>query len=233
MAELIIRNKEWAPTLDLKSLSAKARVNDLLQAFQQATDDKLIYKPQLKTRYGVCAGCRDNCCRQFEINPDFLSATKIAKSKGMGLKEYSLKFLDFNEDLYFPKFIGKPCPYLKSNLCTIYPIRPLICRLYLCTPMSDSLENLRAAVCYMGEGALIVELLKEGLLPPSFTYEYRIQTIESDWQAGNITKRVYDLRMEQHYLMYHQNPYLKGSDYDSVLLKDCCPEGFWQTLPFK
>jgi Fe-S-cluster containining protein len=28
------------------------------------------------------------------------------------------------------RFTGKPCPFLKDNLCTVYEVRPMVCRLF-------------------------------------------------------------------------------------------------------
>lgn len=230
MVRLYIREDEGVPTLDLLSVSPDATVQDLIDALQEATDDPTVYKPQLKPRYGICAGCVDNCCRQYEIYPDLISANKIAQAKNLSLKDYAKRHLDRDKDLYFLKFTGKPCPHLKDNLCTIYPFRPIICRLFLCTPMTDDLENLRASVSYMGESALIVELLKTGLLAPTYTYKHRLKNLKKDLSTKYIKPDVYTLRAQQLYLMYKKNPFLKEKSYENIYLKDCCPTAFWEDL---
>ncbi len=72
----------------------------------------------------ICSGCSNNCCRRFyavllpEEEEEFREAsfevrTELGSVRAIGSRG------------------GTPCPYLdKSGLCSIYPKRPLDCRLW-------------------------------------------------------------------------------------------------------
>lgn len=219
------------PQLELVKVHAKAKVSDLLTAIQEATDDADVYKPQLKGLYGICAGCKTNCCRQHDITPDYLAVKRIAQIQNLTFKEFAERWLDVSADSAFPQFRKRPCPFLQNNLCSVYEQRALICRLYLCTPMGDSLEKLRAAVSYMGEGALRIKLLEEGIGPKSWSYRAQADELKERLRNESLSREQYEDRMEQLHLMTEHNPFLTAESYEEVYLADCCTDDLWQKLP--
>jgi len=231
MLTIDLRNDLGEPQLELIELHAKATVSDLLKAIQEATDNPDIYKPQLKGQYGICAGCRTNCCRQHDITPDYLSVKRIALMQGLSIKEFAEKWLNVSAEGVYPQFKKRPCPFLQNNLCTVYEQRALICRLYLCTPMGDSLEKIRGAVSYMGEGALRIKLLEEGIGPKSWTYRSQADALKERLRAGTLTREEYEEQMEQLHLMTEHNPFLTAESYEEISLADCCNDFLWQKLP--
>ncbi|MCE5196268.1 MAG: YkgJ family cysteine cluster protein [Negativicutes bacterium] len=217
--------------LVLRALSQTATVADLLRAMQLATDDADLLKPRLQTRYGVCAGCRANCCHHYDVTPDYLSVRRLADRQQLDVTAFARKWLDLSENLAFPQWKKHPCPFLKDELCTIYQERALICRLYLCTPMGDSLEKLRCAVSLMGEGALRLMLVRAEIAPKAWGYRALADDLKLRLRQGNLTRAHYEDEMEQLHLMTERNPFLWAADYSEIRLADCCTDDFWALLP--
>ncbi len=217
--------------LVLCALNQTATVADLLEAMQLATDDANLLKPRLQTRYGVCAGCRANCCHHYDVTPDYLSVRRLADQQQLDLTAFAQKWLDLSENLPFPQWKKHPCPFLKDELCTIYQERALICRLYLCTPMGDSLEKLRCAVSLMGEGALRLMLVRAEIAPKGWCYRALADDLKLRLRQGNLTRVHYEDEMEQLHIMTERNPFLLAADYSEIRLADCCTDDFWATLP--
>jgi len=106
------------------------------------------------------------------------------------------------------------CIFLDRNrgLCTIYPIRPLVCRMYVCTPLSKNAADLRELVVNMGEDELVRLWLWDALHAKTMPVFH-----EGD-QA--------DIHIED----WKENPFSGKKDYRDILLKDLCPPGLWKRL---
>ena len=75
----------------------------------------------LACKDGCCA-----CCEKMEITvtePEFLGISWYVSEKLKGLKRFTVK-----ENLKKPVF--SVCPFLVHKSCSIYPVRPLMCRMY-------------------------------------------------------------------------------------------------------
>lgn len=76
------------------------------------------------------AGCI-TCCKNFGIPSRSMIEDerigKFLKEQGMSYKEAS----------------GMTCPYVTETGCSIYPVRPFICRLYGTSPNYICIENYR------------------------------------------------------------------------------------------
>ncbi|HZW49335.1 MAG TPA: YkgJ family cysteine cluster protein [Bacillota bacterium] len=217
--------------LVLSALNQSATVADLLEAMQQATDNADVVKPQLQTRYGICAGCRSNCCHHYDVTPDYLAVRRQASNQQLDLPTFAARWLNMSDNLPFPQWNKHPCPFLKEELCSIYQERALICRLYLCTPMGDSLEKLRCAVSLMGEGALRLMLVRAGIAPKGWSYRALADDLKLRLRLGNLTREHYEDEMEQLHIMTERNPFLLAEEYSEIRLADCCMDDFWATLP--
>ena len=78
----------------------------------------------------LCDKC-GRCCRTespIHVSPHELS--RIAEYLRVSYEELKrrLKLIPLRDGTYH--LIGKPCPFLKGNLCSIYEVRPEVCRLY-------------------------------------------------------------------------------------------------------
>lgn len=216
--------------LDVRIASSNATVADLLANLQQATDDAGVLKPFHRQRYARCAGCTTNCCKYNYITPDLVSANALAARFGMALAGFAERYLNLGSDLPYPEFKKRPCPFLADNHCTVYQERALICRLYLCTPMTDRLERLRAAVSFAGEAALKRRLVDLGLGPTGWRSAAERKALRLRRDQGQISPEAYAQASEQLELQHERNPFLQERSYAEVLLVECCTDSLWQTL---
>jgi len=109
---------------------------------------------------------------------------------------------------------GGMCIFLDRNkgLCTIYPIRPLVCRTYICAPLSKNAADLRELIVNQGEDELVRLWLEDALHAEAMPVYH-----EGD-QA--------DIRIED----WRENPFSGKKEYRDILLKDLCPPGLWRRL---
>lgn len=216
--------------LDVTITDEMATVADLLGAMQHPADDPRVYKPYHRQRYAACAGCSNNCCKYNCITIDLIAAKRMAEHHGMDLARFAKAYLQVSEDLPYPEFKRQPCPFLKENLCTVYQGRALICRLYLCTPMSDRLEKLRAAVSFAGEAALRERLFELGWAPKSWSGEYIRESARARYRRREISKMEWQRVSEDLNILTINNPFFTAESYKEILLRDCCPEELWAEL---
>lgn len=213
--------------LDVVITNRDATVADLIQALQLPADEPSIVKPYHKQRYGVCRGCVNNCCKYNSIVVDLVAAQRLATNLGLSLSRFAQSYLSYHPDLPFPEFKRRPCPFLVDNCCTVYSSRALICRLYLCTPMTERLEKLRSAVLLAGEAALRQRLVELGIGPGSWHERQLREALNRRYRGGDLSHEGWVERKEQLDLLLHGNPFLEGRDYDNTLLRECCVPELW------
>ncbi len=218
------------PGLDVRITDRNATVADLLASLQQATDDEGILKPFHRQRYARCAGCTTNCCKYNFITPDLVAANALTARFGLDLPGFAERYLNLGSDLPYPEFKRRPCPFLADNRCTVYQERALICRLYLCTPMTDRLEQLRAAVSFAGEAALKQRLVDLGLGPAGWRVSAERRALRLRRDQGQLSPEAYAEASEQLELRHEHNPFLQGQGYARALLVECCTDRLWQSL---
>lgn len=214
--------------LDVVVSNQDASVADLIAALQLPADDPAILKPYHKKRYSVCRGCVNNCCKYNSIVVDLVAAERLAGHLGLNLSRFAQAYLSCEPDLPFPEFKRRPCPFLAQNCCTVYVARALICRLYLCTPMTERLEKLRCAVLFAGEAALRQRLVELGLAPSSWQEQHLRSTLNRRYRGGAMTRLSWEQEHDQLDLLLHRNPFLTGRDYETVRLQECCTPELWQ-----
>ena len=75
-----------------------------------------------------CTACA-KCCRALVIAPDYRDVSDLATRTEMTTQEFKKKYmrLDAEGDLVLRQ---RPCPFLKSNRCSVYEARPALCRKY-------------------------------------------------------------------------------------------------------
>jgi len=77
-----------------------------------------------------CTRCA-NCCKTMDIKFDDEDIERIAGHLNMPTAEFIETHLEANEDDGSYKARQKPCPFLgDENRCTIYGVRPTVCREY-------------------------------------------------------------------------------------------------------
>jgi len=67
-----------------------------------------------------CKGCGGFCCQTIDIQ------LLKPEAKKLRIIKPDLKLKDFGEFFY----MESPCPFFKENQCSIYHIRPILCRSY-------------------------------------------------------------------------------------------------------
>ncbi len=105
---------------------------DILKATKYSKEKKLFN--QLNDTYnslpsGDCNGCGNCCMESVGINLiEFLNILEYLRDKEEIRKKSLSKIIDY----YFLEYLEKkPCPFKeKDNRCSIYPVRPLNCRLF-------------------------------------------------------------------------------------------------------
>lgn len=216
--------------LDVEILSRDATVADLLTALEAPADDPAVFKPYHKERYARCEGCTYNCCKSNDITVDLVSAERFAQSLNLSLKQFAKGHLKLNPDLPFPEFKRRPCPFLQANRCTVYGERALICRLYLCTPMTERLEKLRCAVLLAGEAALRQRLVELKLAPANWHPQHLREALKQRHRSGEISREHWQEESEHLGVILSANPFTRGQSYEQVKLRDCCTDSLWEQL---
>jgi len=150
-----------------------ASLQDLLEAWQPLCDDTALYKYYGQNHGSVCRGCTTNCCDTAYVIPDLISFKSMAAHLG-------ISYADFIRD-YFQqekaqrgllRMLPEPCIFLQERICTIYPLRSLICRFYLCTPLTGDTEQLIYDITWTGITATRVFAEQHNLIPPPLSGGY-------------------------------------------------------------
>ncbi|QGU00872.1 hypothetical protein SYNTR_2278 [Candidatus Syntrophocurvum alkaliphilum] len=151
--------------IGIKVIDKKATVADLLESWQPLCDDNSMYKKYAANNYAMCKGCTINCCSSAYVIPDIISFKKMA----------SLFDNDYNRFIkdYFQtdkvkngllRMQPEPCIFLKDNICSIYLIRSLICRFYICSDLLGETEQLIYSITVAGISATHLFAEQNGLL---------------------------------------------------------------------
>lgn len=147
--------------------SGPAAVQDLLDAWQPLCDDQTIYKSWAEGNYASCKGCQLNCCSTAYVIPDLVSFKRMAASLQLDHSELVARYFQAEKlEAGLMRLQPNPCLFLVDNICTIYSLRSLICRLYLCTRLLGATEELIYKIAWTGAAATQVFAEQNGLLPP-------------------------------------------------------------------
>lgn len=206
MLKIIYRELEGRLGLDIAELDAKATVADLFIPLQSAADDPDLPKSDNPARLVACAGCRNNCCRRYRIQPDLIAIHNLQAKMLLNLFELSRQYLDCNGTDAAILFRGRRCPFLSGELCSIYEIRPAFCRFYLCVPRSERLQKLCGSVLVSAEHALWDFLATQGV-------------ISGKTQRSRII-----------FPRKAINPWQAAQAYEQITLQSCCDELLWEWL---
>ena len=102
----------------------------------------------LKIQDEFCVKCGECCRRCDPILVGKEEVKRIAAYLGTSYKRLKRKLrLAPAERKGFFHMPGRPCPFLRGNLCSIYPVRPEVCRLFpFGEPFEDAAEGRRNLV---------------------------------------------------------------------------------------
>ncbi len=109
-------NVNFAFTLHLKTLDPVVVETAVLKIAGEVT---------AKTDCTSCA----KCCRALVVAPDYRDVSLLAGHVGTTTLEFKKKYMriDSEGDSVLRQ---RPCPFLKSNRCSVYESRPKLCRNY-------------------------------------------------------------------------------------------------------
>lgn len=114
-----------------------------------------------------CLGCA-NCCKVMSPTYTFQDIRRIASHLGMRPKDFKEKwlYLDKKENDWMNK--SKPCQFLdlKTNMCSIYDVRPADCAGFphlTKKPITDYMHVHKQNIEYCPATMLFVEKLKASL----------------------------------------------------------------------
>lgn len=146
-------------------VSLPATVQDLLDAWQPLCDDQTIFKQYARDNHALCKGCQRNCCHTAYVIPDLVSFRKMAAFTGLEPAEFVTRYFQAEKlAVGLLRMIPEPCIFLRDNICSIYPVRSLICRFYLCTPLLGQTEQLIYKIAWSGAAATQVCAERQGLI---------------------------------------------------------------------
>ena len=151
--------------IGLKINRTDISVAELLQAWQPLSDDEGIYKRYGVNNHSPCKGCVQNCCANPYVIPDLVAFKKMAQCCQMEHQDFVKEYFDrMKVGIGILKMKAEPCSFLKDNVCSIYPIRALICRFYVCSALSADTEQLIYSIAWMGSTATQVFAEENGLV---------------------------------------------------------------------
>ncbi|MGI5879112.1 MAG: YkgJ family cysteine cluster protein [Syntrophomonadaceae bacterium] len=128
-----------------------ASLQDLLEAWQPLCDDTALYKYYGQNNGSVCRGCTANCCDTAYVIPDLIAFKRMAAYLGLGYADFIRDYFQTEKTRRgLLRMLPEPCVFLKERICTIYPLRSLICRFYLCTPLMGDTEQLIYDITWTG-----------------------------------------------------------------------------------
>jgi Predicted Fe-S-cluster oxidoreductase len=146
-------------------IDGPASVQDLLDAWQPWCDDQTIYKQYAAGNHDLCKGCQTNCCNTAYVIPDLIAFKKMAVLLDLNWKEFAARYCQKEKrDVGILRLMPNPCTFLRENVCTIYAVRSLICRFYICSPLLGETEEFIYKIAWSGAAATQIFAQEQGLI---------------------------------------------------------------------
>lgn len=194
--------------LGIEVYDDSASLQDLLDAWQPLCDDTLIHKEYATAYHDACKGCQVNCCNSAYVIPDLIAFKKIADGLGITCQDFIRRY--FQKEKIAAGLLRlqpDPCVFLQERVCSIYTLRSLICRFYICTPLQGQTEELIYKISWAGAAATQVFAEQQGWLSPT----------------RNISRSSFDLLFLQLLEQYRHTPmvesFLQAGDYSDIPLR--------------
>jgi len=148
-----------------------ATLQDLLDAWQPLCDDEKLRKLYAEGQHHACRACTVNCCNTAYVIPDLIAFKKMAALNRLDYPQFVARYFQ-QEKLKagLLRMQPNPCIFLQNNLCTVYPVRSLICRFYLCCKLAGETEQLIYSLSWTGAAATQLFAEERGLLQTSPEY---------------------------------------------------------------
>lgn len=111
-----------------------------------------------------CSGCEESCCKKsWSVEMDNICVNKLTNWNDEAALDFVQEKLIKKTNYYrdFDQYVldkKKDCNFItETNLCTIYEDRPIICRLYICSPRSYRYNVIRELIGSTYLKALVYE----------------------------------------------------------------------------
>jgi Fe-S-cluster containining protein len=185
-----------------------ATLQDLLDAWQPLCDDESVPKQYAPENCSICKGCLVNCCNTAYVIPDLIAFKKMAARFNNDYRQMLDKYYDQEKrEAGFLRLKPNPCVFLENNICTIYPVRTLICRFYICTDILGDTQQLIYSITWAGIAATQLFAEEQGLIN----------------HDQKVSKSSFDLMLERLVDEYRSSdkvtPFFKAKEYSDILLK--------------
>jgi len=144
-------------------MTENTTVQDLLDAIDVFLNDNIL----------ACDKCKESCCKtSWAVGMDNISANRLCNWDNDEVSNFIQNKLVLKENLLreFDQYVLKKetnCIFVtEGNLCSVYERRPVICRLFMCSPKSHRYNVIREII-----GATCLEALvnEEKMRSVSFT----------------------------------------------------------------
>lgn len=194
--------------IKIEKIDENASLKDLIAAWQPLCDDADVYK-LYADETNICKGCRVNCCNTAYVIPDIISFKKLASFHKLEYDDFiSFYFQEEKVKRGILRLKPEPCVFLKDNICTVYPMRTLLCRFYLCSEIEGDTEEFIYRITWTGIAAAQLFALQNGLL--------------KDIHSSGLTS--FDLLFKNNIDYYLRSPnvksFLLADDYEEIMLRD-------------
>lgn len=166
--EIYIVTEGGRDCISVRVTDPAANLQDLLEAWQPLCSREDISKAYAPGGKGDCEGCVNNCCNAAFIIPDLIAFKTGARFLGLDEGKYLARCFDSGKmEAGLLRWRSDPCMFLQNLCCGIYPCRALLCRFYLCSPMTGDTEELVYRISWTGAAATLVYAREKGLVPKS------------------------------------------------------------------
>lgn len=192
--------------IGIRLLDPDATLQDLLDAWQPLCDSALLYKAYAAGNHRECRNCSTNCCNTAYVIPDVIAFKRMAAHFQCTARDFITRYFDPEKVAAgLLRMKPNPCIFLQDGICSVYNLRSLICRFYLCSPLQGDTEELIYHITWTGIAALQVLAEREGWLEDS----------------GCVTS--FDRLFQNMLKEYRQHPgieyFLRASGYHDIPLK--------------
>lgn len=163
--QLFTGEEQGKTGIGVRVTKPEATLADLLDVWQPLCEDSRIYKLYAPGNFASCAGCEINCCTTAYVIPDLIAFKKMAAFLGISHREFINQYFQTEKvQLGLLRMKPNPCIFLQDRLCTIYSLRSLICRFYLCSSLLGETEQLIYSLTWSGIAATQIFAEQAGLI---------------------------------------------------------------------
>ena len=211
---------------DVRITSSQCTVEEYVQALSGALEHLSLARLWSEGR--DCLGCDLCCAERIPVTwPDLVRLTRIEPevdlaAAGTGFNNtltsvfrrcFSVYVNGSFADIVLKRTEAGRCIFLsRKGTCEIYPLRPFVCRTFICCPLSARARRLREVITNAGQDELVrwwLHQVKKGEIYPWFDEADDPCLDTAAWKT---------------------NPFSRKTKFSEVLIKDLVSDRLWNTL---